>query len=130
MNSGEHAPLRKWAWPGGILAALAALVLYGLFDPAKVPFPRCPFFALTGLKCPGCGSQRAVHQLLHLHIGTALGYNALFVLMVPVLLLLLAACLLEGRSPALRRLTVHPILGWTFLALILLWWLVRNLAGW
>ncbi len=112
------------------VAAFFAIYIYAKYDPEKSFFPRCPFYWATGLKCPGCGSQRAVHQLRHLHIGTALGYNALFVLMVPVLLLLLAACLLEGRSPALRRLTVHPILGWTFLALILLWWLVRNLVGW
>ncbi len=112
------------------VAAFFAIYIYAKYDPEKSFFPRCPFYWATGLKCPGCGSQRAVHQLLHLHIGTALGYNALFVLMVPVLLLLLAACLLEDRSPALRRLTGHPLLGWTFLALILLWWLVRNLAGW
>ena len=28
-------------------------------------YPTCPFLAITGWYCPGCGSLRAVHDLLH-----------------------------------------------------------------
>jgi len=28
-------------------------------------FPKCSFYVMTGWKCPGCGSQRAFHYLLH-----------------------------------------------------------------
>ena len=44
-----------------------------------VPFPKCLFFSLTGLQCPGCGSQRALHSLLHLDLVAALRYNAYMV---------------------------------------------------
>lgn len=43
-------------------------------------FPRCFFHAATGFHCPGCGSQRAVHDLLHLRIGQALRHNVLIVI--------------------------------------------------
>ena len=70
---------------------VTALVVYFLFDPATTPFPRCPFLMLTGWQCPGCGSQRAIHSLLHLDIVAAWRYNALLVLSIPYLLLLVVA---------------------------------------
>ncbi len=113
-----------------IAAILVAVVIYGSFDPEKTPFPRCPFYMLTGLKCPGCGSQRAIHQLLHLHIGKAFRYNALLLCSVPLLLFLFSADLLRSRFPRYYRASRHPALGWTVLAVILAWWLLRNLFGW
>ena len=49
---------------------VAALVVFGFIyfalDPSRSDlFPRCVFLSLTGYKCPGCGSQRAIHALLH-----------------------------------------------------------------
>ena len=50
-----------------IAVALAVMaVVYFVFDPTTTRlFPKCAFYALTGFKCPGCGSQRAIHALLH-----------------------------------------------------------------
>ena len=58
---------------------LAILPLYFLYDPG-IPgvFPSCPFLSITGLYCTGCGSQRALHDLLHLNIPGVLRYNLLF----------------------------------------------------
>ena len=39
------------------------------------------FHAMTGLWCPGCGGLRAVHDLTHGHLVTALHENALVVLL-------------------------------------------------
>jgi hypothetical protein len=47
--------------------------------------PPCPFHALTGLYCPGCGSLRALHQLVHGHLVAAFRFNPMLVLMLPVL---------------------------------------------
>jgi hypothetical protein len=56
--------------------ALAAMGVLFVFDPAVTSwFPSCPLNTLTGWLCPFCGSLRAVHALLHGHIGAALRFN-------------------------------------------------------
>ena len=52
----------------GLLIGFTGLaVLFFFLDPAKhTIFPRCVFNSLTGYYCPGCGSQRAIHSMLHL----------------------------------------------------------------
>lgn len=109
------------------LAALLAIYIYATFDPETTAFPKCPFFWATGLKCPGCGSQRALHQLLHMHVGAAFGYNACLVIFIPVLLFLLSAEILRDKAPGYYRASHHPALGWTLLILLLFWWVFRNL---
>lgn len=73
-----------------LLALLALLItaalLYGLYSPEhSALFPKCIFLRLTGLQCPGCGSQRAIHALLNIEIGKAISYNAPLVLSLPYL---------------------------------------------
>jgi len=48
-------------------------------------FPRCIFNAATGLHCPGCGSQRAIHDMLHFRLFEAFKHNA-FVLVVALVI--------------------------------------------
>jgi hypothetical protein len=53
-----------------------AAVLYR-FDPATTAWlPSCPLYTWTGWLCPGCGTLRALHALLHLDVVQALRYNA------------------------------------------------------
>ncbi|HEU4560410.1 MAG TPA: DUF2752 domain-containing protein [Longimicrobium sp.] len=79
-----------------LAAAPAAAVLY-LYNPMRVNFyPRCVLFVVTGIYCPGCGVLRASHALLHGHVFTALGFNALFVVMLPFLLYAVAAQVLQA----------------------------------
>lgn len=68
--------------PLGVASAAAAVTAYvGVIDPNQAGhYPTCPFLALTGLYCPGCGSLRAVHALTHGDLTTALGLNVLTVL--------------------------------------------------
>jgi len=66
-----------------VVVIAAALFAY---DPAEGnALPGCVFHGLTGLYCPGCGSCRALHQLLNGHLGAALGMNPLMVLALPFL---------------------------------------------
>jgi uncharacterized protein DUF2752 len=72
-------------------AALGAFVLLlGVvyhFSPSEYGFyPRCPFYAVTHLLCPGCGATRALYSLLHGKFAEALHYNLLFTLLVPFFL--------------------------------------------
>lgn len=67
------------------LALTGGAVLF-VFDPATAGFfPRCPLHLLTGLLCPGCGSQRALHALLHADVTGAYRHNALLVSSLPLL---------------------------------------------
>lgn len=72
---------------GRLLLITGLLVIYLVLDPAQPFFPKCPVLWLTGWKCPGCGAQRALHQLLHGNLTEAIHLNALFVMACPYLLL-------------------------------------------
>jgi hypothetical protein len=66
---------------------LAAAALLYRFPPQEYSFyPRCPFYAVTGHLCPGCGATRAIAELLHGHVAAALHFNAAVTLLMPVLL--------------------------------------------
>jgi len=109
------------------LAAVAAVV-YAV-DPAEGRFPPlCPFHAITGLHCPGCGSTRALHQLLHGHLAAAFGLNPLMVLALPFLAWGLLSSAREGLTG--RRLPGVFIPAFylrAFLVLLLLFTVLRNL---
>lgn len=47
----------------------------------------CIFYELTGFKCPGCGTTRALFALLEGELGTAFRYNKLIFLVWPFLIL-------------------------------------------
>ena len=127
-------------------AISAAVTVYLRYDPETSSFfPKCPFHLLTGLECPGCGSQRAIHSLLNGKIGQALHYNLLVVIAIPYLGLLavleiIRHILLHANVPdktrskwtALVSKTVsvlyHGRAPWIILSVVLLFWIVRNLT--
>lgn len=110
---------------------LPALAIVFAFDPAQHGFyPRCVLHDWTGILCPGCGTLRAAHHLLHGRVGEAFASNALLVAWLPVLVWESARQLaweLRGvtLSPALR----HPMWLWSFLASSIVFTAWRNLAG-
>ena len=85
-----------------LLIALVALaiVYYRVSPTSSVFFPKCAFLMLTGLKCPGCGSQRAVHALLHADLASAFAHNALLVLSLPYLALLIGTPRAASKPPS------------------------------
>lgn len=110
------------------LAAAGAAILFA-FDPATSDlYPPCPFHALTGLYCPGCGTTRALHQLLHGHPGVAFGLNPLMVVMLPFLGYWLVSCVASGvrGRPLLPVVFASPSWGWLVLVVILAYWVLRN----
>ncbi len=46
----------------------------------------CPVFAVTGIKCPGCGITRSIIHLVRGDFVTALNYNCVIVLLIPFFL--------------------------------------------
>jgi hypothetical protein len=69
------------------LTLVVAGVYLFIFEPGRSGFfPLCPFRALTGFTCPGCGTTRGLHQLLHGNLTAAFMLNPLMVLVTPFLL--------------------------------------------
>ena len=118
-----------------VLTAAAAAAAGGYIsrvDPGRPGhYPGCPFLALTGHYCPGCGTLRAIHALAHGQISEAFGYNALTMALLPVLACLWLRWLLTalGRWPGRpsRPAAAHPAWTWGFAVLVGVFWLVRNL---
>ena len=108
--------------------ATAVFVIYRLFDPAQHSFfPRCPSKLITGLDCPGCGTQRALHAALNGDFAAAFHHNAILFLAIPFLILYVTSSLFKTHLPRLYNAT-HSTLA-TILSLIILiaWWIIRNI---
>lgn len=103
-----------------LLVGMAVAVCLAIFDPTEVAAPRCMLRAATGWDCPGCGSQRAIHALLHGDICQAWRYNAAMFFAVP-----LCVAYVAGWRP-LRRLAGRPWFGLALAAAIVAWWVLRN----
>jgi len=74
----------KWVLLLGGAFVLGCVVLF-VFDPSRYHFyPVCVFHQATGLLCPGCGSLRALHELLHGHLVAAFRFNPLLVCFLPL----------------------------------------------
>ena len=120
----DRAAPERWRWAksaaaAGAIAALAALLWR--FDPAAARvFPPCPVHWLAGLHCPGCGSLRAAHALLHGRVGAAFRLNSLMVASIPFLLAL-------ALRPSWSR---RPWAAWTALAVLVGYGVLRNLPAW
>jgi hypothetical protein len=112
-----------------ILAAGLLLGLLWWFDPAESHLPLCTFRVLTGLQCPGCGATRATHELLHGRLLAAWNYNALWVLMLPVVVYAAASelRLLGGRRPLPGNLARQPWFWVAIVASAIVFFVVRNL---
>jgi hypothetical protein len=109
---------------GAVALIAAAGVLFAINPTTTRLFPPCPLHAATGLHCPGCGSTRALHQLLHGRVATAFGYNPLLVASLPFILYALARRAWPARSPP-RPLS--PWLVWAVLVVVLTFGVLRNL---
>ena len=113
--------MRRWSssalWAAAISAAAVGAVILYRFDPTTAHFyPPCLFHALTGLQCPGCGTTRALHHLLHGDVAAAFRLNAMLFVVAPF-----------GLVASLsRRLATHPVTGWVAVGMTMAWWIARN----
>lgn len=77
LRAAPSARRRTLASPLAVAGgAVAGLTVTALWDPNQPGhYPSCPFLALTGWYCPGCGSLRALHAIAHGDLLTALARN-------------------------------------------------------
>lgn len=110
----------------GTAAVFAGALTYtGLNDPHApgFGFPPCPFLALTGLYCPGCGGLRMTHDLLNGDVGAALVDNVFLLVGLPMLALWLIVAW-RGKRPLMPKSAVA-----TVVVAVVAWTVIRNMPG-
>ena len=92
----------------------------------------CVVHSLTGLYCPGCGASRALASLLRLDFYRAFRWNPLLVLLFPFALFYLVwgsvSFVRCGRNTLDDRIPTKLL--WFIVALLLLYFVLRNLPLW
>jgi len=109
-----------------IIAAGAILLLYFFVEPKNGILPKCFFHELTGLYCPGCGVQRSFHALLNGHILTAIDYNLLFILFLPLIIYFILAFALGKKHPY-SSFIYKSTFSFTVVIVVVSFWVLRNL---
>lgn len=116
-------------------ALLAASVVLHLRDPHRSgAYGFCPWLALTGTYCPGCGGLRAVNDLTHGDVLAAASSNLLLVASLPLVATWWLRSVVDGWRGVGRQVSERAasIALALVLSLTLVFWVVRNLpfAGW
>ena len=121
--------MKKYLNIGLLILLVGLAVLFYFLNPVEHSiFPKCTFHSLTGYHCPGCGSQRAIHSLLHLNFKEVAGNNFLF---LPATLLIIYHYLhpvynrkFKAKLPNLFYMKNTP---WVIFGIVVLFWILRNL---
>lgn len=122
---------RPWLAPVGVVAvAAAALTCLAMRDPNDAgAYPLCPFRAITGWDCPGCGALRAMHAGALGDLRGAADQNLLMLLAVPFLVWRFVTWTAQRVRGRPAREPGSPVLLVVLAISVLVFWLVRNLPG-
>lgn len=114
----------------GFLVAAAVIAVAAIYyyrvDPADGGVP-CMFKLITGYDCPGCGTQRALHAVLHGDISGAWHFNPMIFFAIPaaVCFLIVEAC--PGRFRRFHNAMTKPVVPISMFILITAYWIGRNI---
>jgi hypothetical protein len=121
----------RWIVAGAALMLFTGAATLLAFEPGESGlFPPCPFHAISGLYCPGCGTLRGLHQLLNGNLLKAIGFNPLMALSLPFVGYALHSNTVSGLSR--RRLPgvfIPAAWIWMLLGVIVLFWVLRNVPA-
>ena len=122
--------MKRWLWISLACLTLALGVVYYFFDPVRVGWmPRCLWKTATGGQCPGCGSQRMIHALLHGNLSEAWHANAFALCMIPALIFMVWLEATSSRHTHLYAAVHRPVVIAVFGILVVAWWIARNLIS-
>ena len=112
-----------------VIVILVLLSLYFFYNPEEtLLFPKCPFYLATGLHCPGCGSQRAFHNILNGNILEGLRYNYLLLLVFSVLIYNTFLYYINKFSNQEYKNIFHNSkVTISILVIVILYWILRNI---
>jgi Protein of unknown function (DUF2752) len=111
-----------------VIVILGMLSLYFFWNPEVDIFPKCPFYSLTGIYCPGCGSQRATHQILHGYFIEGLRHNYLIGLLGIILVYELFVFVANKFfMKSIYNLLHNSKITIGILIIIILFWILRNI---
>lgn len=121
--------LKIFIYTGLGFIAIATSSLYLNFSPTDFSFfPQCPFHYFTGLHCPGCGTQRAIHDILNGNIISGLQHNVLIVLAILVLTYNGFIMLRKHYYPdKTKNLLYHKATPMILFFTIIFYWIGRNI---
>ncbi|WP_456464123.1 DUF2752 domain-containing protein [Lutibacter sp.] len=119
----------KLKYIGMLVLGIVLAFLFFYVNPSNVNFfPKCPLYVTTGIYCPGCGSQRATHQLLHLNILGVLQQNILYLFGV---LLIAYHLIVTGLNLFFKKhiynYLYHPKTPIIILIIVIVFWILRNI---
>lgn len=121
----------KYKWLLILIILVAIVIIYSVFDPYKTAyFPKCPFYTFTGYKCPGCGSQRAIHNLLTMNFIEAVKENILLVIAIPYVAF---GAFVDFKRLKNKKYQIindkyySGIAVWIIFTVIIVFWLTRNI---
>jgi len=111
----------------GAAGLSSAAILY-LRDPHdQGAYGLCPFLALTGHPCPGCGGLRAVNDLTHGDVVGAISSNVLAVALVGILgMLWLIWTIRRSRGQDRPMIRITERSGVMVIAVAVVFGIVRN----
>ena len=113
----------------GLLILFTGLaVFFFVLNPSEHEiFPKCVFHSITGYYCPGCGSQRAIHSLLHFNFYSVVSNNFLFLPAVLIVIYHYLRPVFNKRfNWKLPNIFYFKSTPWIILVVIVIFWILRN----
>ena len=113
-----------------VAISVPAIFLFGL---AYLYYNKSPFFcinySLFHIYCPGCGTGRALYDIVHLNFIAALDHNILFTLLLPIFfyVLLKLYIIIIFKKDILPFFKITKFRSYALIIIILAFFVSRNI---